>query len=314
MTHQATLMAHAATRASESKVLRSHHNLSFRLGPYAYQIDSDQVCVSYTVSDGKRSVSEPLLFAFGSGAVGQTFVFKRNGSYYETRVSFYTSIGDLDITPGHRRSVPANLEDALGDRLGPALARRCFSCHNTAAVTDTQLRVDQMVPGVTCEACHGPGARHVAAMKARRFQRTLIFNPAVLNAEQLVDFCGSCHRTSLDVIETRLRGMSTVRFQPYRLEKSRCSIESDSRLSCLACHDPHQQVSHDASFYDAKCLACHASKPAVKLAGERSRTACLVSNRNCISCHMPKVEPPGLHSEFTDHWIRVVRPGEPYPE
>jgi len=28
---------------------------------------------------------------------------------------------------------------------------------------------------------------------------------------------------------------------------------------------------------------------------------------------MPKYEPPGLHYRFTDHWIRVVRPGKSYP-
>jgi len=29
---------------------------------------------------------------------------------------------------------------------------------------------------------------------------------------------------------------------------------------------------------------------------------------------MPKVELPGGNAEFTDHYIRVVHAGEPYPE
>lgn len=29
---------------------------------------------------------------------------------------------------------------------------------------------------------------------------------------------------------------------------------------------------------------------------------------------MPKVELPGGHAQFTDHNIRVVKAGEPYPE
>jgi hypothetical protein len=28
---------------------------------------------------------------------------------------------------------------------------------------------------------------------------------------------------------------------------------------------------------------------------------------------MPRVEPEGLFFKFTDHQIRIVRPGEPYP-
>jgi hypothetical protein len=29
---------------------------------------------------------------------------------------------------------------------------------------------------------------------------------------------------------------------------------------------------------------------------------------------MPKVELPGGHAQFTDHFIRIVKPGESYPE
>jgi formate-dependent nitrite reductase cytochrome c552 subunit len=38
-----------------------------------------------------------------------------------------------------------------------------------------------------------------------------------------------------------------------------------------------------------------------------------VAKANCASCHMPKVNLPGGHMSFTDHEIRIVKPGEPYP-
>jgi hypothetical protein len=28
---------------------------------------------------------------------------------------------------------------------------------------------------------------------------------------------------------------------------------------------------------------------------------------------MPKVELPEMHFKFTDHWIRIARPGDPVP-
>jgi hypothetical protein len=28
---------------------------------------------------------------------------------------------------------------------------------------------------------------------------------------------------------------------------------------------------------------------------------------------MPKIDLPGAHGKFTDHWIRIVKPGEPTP-
>jgi formate-dependent nitrite reductase cytochrome c552 subunit len=38
-----------------------------------------------------------------------------------------------------------------------------------------------------------------------------------------------------------------------------------------------------------------------------------VGTQKCAACHMPKVEIPGTHTSFTDHWIRVVKPNEPVP-
>ena len=108
------------------------------------------------------------------------------------------------------------------------------------------------------------------------------------------------------------RGSAFVRFQPYRLEKSRCFIGSDPRISCLACHDPHQPANHQIAYDDAKCLACHSEgKPAS--AGAAAKT-CPVAKQNCTSCHMPKVELAGGHAAFTDHFIRIVKPGESYPD
>jgi hypothetical protein len=42
-------------------------------------------------------------------------------------------------------------------------AEGCFTCHNTAAMTKGKLDPSHLIPSVTCEACHGPGAKHVSA-------------------------------------------------------------------------------------------------------------------------------------------------------
>jgi hypothetical protein len=41
--------------------------------------------------------------------------------------------------------------------------------------------------------------------------------------------------------------------------------------------------------------------------------SCPVAETRCDICHMPKVEIPGTHFKFTDHRIRIMRAGEPYP-
>ena len=252
--------------------------------------------------------------------MGQTFLYQQGAQLYESHVSFYNATQSLDITPGQPRSAPATLADAAGRAIPPNEARLCFGCHTTASTTKNQFDPNASFPGVTCEACHGPGAAHVTAARAKTQKHGdgLIFNPAQLARVDYVDFCGACHRTWQDVVSGQMvgigPGVSNVRFAPYRLENSKCWAQGDARLTCVACHDPHKPLSHDASSYDANCLACHAASTTEKKSENHPGAACPVATKNCVTCHMPKVEPPNLHSTFTDHWIRIAHPNSAYPE
>ena len=127
---------------------------------------------------------------------------------------------------------------------------------------------------------------------------------------------GACHRTWQDVVSGQVNapGVLNVRFAPYRLENSKCWVKGDNRLTCVFCHDPHRPLVHDLASYDANCLECHVATTAEKRTTYRPGAACPVANRNCVSCHMLKVEPPHLHSTFTDHWIRIAKPDSSYPD
>jgi hypothetical protein len=248
------------------------------------------------------------------GEIGQTYLLSYNGSFYESRVTFYNGIQGLDITLGHSLRAPAFLQDALGRVVKSDELRACFGCHSTGAVSDGRLQLDKLIPGITCEGCHGPGAEHVAAVQSGKLQQPHIFNPATLAPGDLVKFCGTCHRTRAHVEALQLKGTLTVRFQPYRLTESPCFSARDRRISCVACHDPHRNPEHEPVFYDSKCLACHRSSTS-KGAGETSaRLAprCPVASSRCVTCHMPKYELSGSHFKFTDHRIRVVRLGDTF--
>ncbi len=108
-------------------------------------------------------------------------------------------------------------------------------------------------------------------------------------------------------------GMNNLRYQPYRIFSSR-GHSGDPRISCVACHDPHDKLAEDAAFYDSKCLACHLTTRGQAKTALRSAPACPVSKQQCTTCHMPKIELPGAHGKFTDHWIRIVKPGELAPK
>ena len=62
------------------------------------------------------------------------------------------------------------------------------------------------------------------------------------------------------------------------------------------------------------CLACHGPTKTASAAPVAAARTCPGAKANCTSCHMPKVELPGGNARFTDHFIRVVKPGEPYPD
>ena len=309
-----TPMARAATLGADAGMLAGKGNLTFRQGRYTYEVRREGGRAVYSVGDGSRTISEPILYAFGSGVAGQTYIFGHDGSLYESRVSYFRRRDGLDLTILHPREEPASLEGAIGRRLSAEAAQGCFNCHTTAAVDGATFRLDRLVPGVGCESCHGPGERHVAAVRAKEPGAAHVFNPARLDAIDLTqEFCGSCHMGFEKVMTMPDHGgPNNIRFQPYRAFRSRGHLVDDKRLSCVACHDPHAKTEREPAFYDAKCLACHLSGKEAATP-ERSASACPVGAKDCATCHMPKVELPEMHFTFTDHWIRIAKPGAPVP-
>jgi predicted CXXCH cytochrome family protein len=93
---------------------------------------------------------------------------------------------------------------------------------------------------------------------------------------------------------------------PYRLRESACFRASAGRLTCLNCHDPHQQPSREDALRrtNGACVACHGTAIA-KLVGEGRHTAA----EGCANCHMPQRRGTDVtHATVTDH--RIERPGK----
>lgn len=306
-------MSRALETVENCDVLKTHPRLGFRNGAYNYQIVRQGSRSLYTISQGANSISEPVLFCFGQGKAGQTYVFQHNGVFYESRVSYYQEIQGLDFTILHSHAEPSSIEDGLGRPMTTEAAQGCFACHSTASVRSGQLQLDHLMPGVGCEGCHGPGEKHVAAIKAgsRNLQ---IFNPAKLEPDELSqEFCGACHVSfEKALLMPGQGGTNNLRYQPYRIFNSK-GHNNDARISCVACHDPHDKLADKAASYDSKCLACHLTTRSEVKTSARSAPACPVSKQQCTTCHMPKIELPGAHGKFTDHWIRIVKPGEAMP-
>src|SRR5262249_55688862 len=177
-------MAQAMEPVAGSKVLADNPQLAMRVGPYSYQIKRDGKQSTYSVTDGKDTISLPIVYAFGQGKMGQTYVLQHEGKFYESLVSFYSEPKALDFTIGAPRLEPKSLLDAVGRVLSPNEVSNCFSCHALGAVMGSQLRLDRFTHGVRCESCHGPGGQHVAAVKAGEPGATGIYNPGLLSGDE----------------------------------------------------------------------------------------------------------------------------------
>ena len=323
-TQQATPMARTSVPVADSDVLAARGLLNFQAGRLAYQIKTAGNSAVYTISDGTHTLSAPVNWAFGDGHIGQSYLFERDGNFYESRVSYFSTLNSLDFTPGRKPNDSQDLLQTMGRPVVGTELVRCFACHATASTINEKFDRTRIIAGITCEACHGPGLGHALAERTEQVPGS-IFSPSHLNPADSVDFCGACHSTWWDVKQAGLAGIDNVRAQPYRLEKSRCwGMKGDARLTCVACHDPHQKLVRDSESYDKNCLSCHTTAASGKLAtdhagsdhagSDHAAPACTVGTKNCSSCHMPKYEDTGMHYTFTDHDIRVVKPGAPYPD
>ncbi len=307
----ATQMAHAVELPQRNDVLAGHPSLSFRKDGYSYSVVTKHGHSMYAVTDGKQTISIPIVWAMGAQA--QTWVLERNGNLYESRVSYYPSIKALEITTGDERLAPKTIDEAVGRPIGMDEAKACFNCHATNALIDHKLNLKGLHPGVTCERCHAGAQAHAAGMIAGSASAPIPQSIGKLPSEDISNFCGQCHRSWETVVRAHWQGQADVRFQPYRLANSRCFNGADPRISCVACHDPHQQVVRDISYYDTKCLACHGQAVTAGNTSSPHPKACPVAKSRCASCHMPQVSLPNGLLRFTDHQIRIVRANEPYP-
>ena len=303
-------MYQALETVENCRILIDHPLLSTTVGKYAYRIERVGKQSSYTVTDGTESLVLPIRWALGaSSSIGQTYILEKDGRLFESRVSYFRELGGLGPTLGSAGIAPANLLDAAGRYLNRDEQRKCLGCHATNVAAGKELTLDRMLPGVQCSHCHESVETHLADVLADNYDGRVpqtLSKLAHLSAEDTSNFCGQCHRTWAEIAAQSITSISNIRFQPYRLTGSKCYDGDDARISCLACHDPHHEVSSQAADYDAKCLACHGG-------GKRGAKPCPVAKAACVTCHMPKMALPGAHFQFSDHRIRVVKPGAGYP-
>jgi len=268
---------------------------------YRLERSTGGAAIDLVAQKNHRRERMQLIWAFGAGRKGVTFLGKTaQGEYVQSRVSWYEKIQGLDVTTGAEVRKVQNAHDALGETQSHEARHECFACHLTRNADLLPEKIEESSGGVQCERCHGPGSKHAQFITEGKGSEGLaIQNPGKLGASEQLRFCGVCHRQPLEELSKVILDNATVRFPAQRLVLSRCYDESDGKLKCTTCHNPHENLPTSMVVYDPKCLSCHAGKGAIG-------SSCPISEKDCVACHMPR-EAIMKHSDFADHWIRKVR-------
>jgi hypothetical protein len=321
-------MGRTSGRVGTGPFRESFDNATFRVAASAaqYRVLPDDACYKLEFECSSRDVrgERRLEWFIGSGRVGRSYLFSRDGFLYQSPISYYSAKRGWAASPGYQQKTTIDLTRAVE----PA----CLQCHASRLqpIAGTQNRFEQLPfrdKGVSCERCHGPGQNHVSLMRkaaALPSGELGIINPSKLPPPLRDSVCAQCHltgaaRVARSAVQPRgyrpgdrltdtvaIFVWSDARTSPVtvtshfeKLSYSKCKGKSGDRLWCASCHDPHGEPEDRVAHYRERCLSCHTSKRCRLSASERSKV-----NNDCQSCHMPKADvADSEHAVYTDHSI-----------
>jgi Tfp pilus assembly protein PilF len=228
----------------------------------------------------------------------------------------------------------------------------CAECHSTHLRKNYNMKADTYNTtwseiDVSCEACHGPGSRHVAWAEIPDMARSqeienygLVVKTSNIGARQQVELCARCHarRSSLGdydhsyneimdfmVPQLLTEGMyfpdGQILEEVYVYGSFLQSKMYQRGIRCSDCHEVHSMKFHKDG--NDLCLQCHRAdqyntkdhhfhkiegEPGDPIMGKDGQVLYSVGEgAECFKCHMPGRYYMGIDYR-NDHSIRIPRP------
>jgi tetratricopeptide (TPR) repeat protein len=227
----------------------------------------------------------------------------------------------------------------------------CAECHSTNLKKNYNLASDSYNTtwseiDVSCEACHGPGSRHVAWAELPDMARPqtanyqLVVKTKGMDSRAQVELCAPCHarrailgdytHAEPDLLDSMLPSLLTPELyftdgqileEVYVYGSFTQSKMYSRNVRCSDCHDVHsiKKVKegnalclqcHKAAIYDTKVHHFHKGK-GEKGEPIKSKDGKILfevgTGAECVQCHMP--ERPYMVIDYrADHSFRIPRP------
>ncbi len=225
---------------------------------------------------------------------------------------------------------------------------QCAECHSTHLEKNydpagREYRTTWSEINVACEACHGPGERHVAAARADTLANTdnggfplslaerggwawpegqdVARRTTPLPHSLQVENCGRCHARrgtigdyhyGQDLLDTHRPALlrdplyhadGQILDEVYVYGSFRQSKMYQAGVVCSNCHEPHSNALRAPG--NGVCAQCH--KPAVYDSAKHHRHVEGGAGSACVDCHMPARNYMVVDPR-RDHSMRVPRP------
>jgi hypothetical protein len=259
----------------------------------------------------------------GSGTKGQSFASWTGNNLFQLPVTYFTSANAWCNSPGYPGKIAFNRP----------ITSRCLECHATYAEKLSVQNVEpeaynkgEIILGVDCEQCHGPAKDHVEFQTQNptvSFAKFII-NPAKFNRQQSLDMCALCHGGRLQKTKPSFSFIAGKNLADYfiitagaantdnidvhgnqygLLKASKCFLKSNT-LTCVSCHNSHENEKGKTALFVQRCLSCHNNQHADAVNCKMTASLGADINTYCINCHMP--EQPSMA-------IAVMLQGNPTP-
>jgi tetratricopeptide (TPR) repeat protein len=262
------------------------------------------------------SAEYQVAYVIGSGSHASGYLVQAGDHLFQSPICYYPSRHRYDLAPGYDQTTEPGFTRPVGEE--------CVLCHSGRPlhVPGTENQYKQPIfleEAISCERCHGPAEEHLKSPVPGS-----IINPAKLASAARDSICEQCHLTGAtqrilnpgrdftdfhpgqrleDVFTVYTRaGAKAFKVVSHseQLALSACARNSQGKMWCGTCHDPHAPAAPTAQNYNERCETCHQGKLA------ESHPA----QTNCIGCHMTRrPAQDGGHTVFTDH--RITKRPEP---